>query len=202
MVLQLPSIVVAMSNQRSRRILVLVGVLCLMVAACGDDDGSGGTYEADRVGGTAMADLINPDGDTVGAATFHQGPTGVLVTLSISGLTPGAHGIHLHTVGACSPDFTAAGGHLTATDNAVHGLKNPERTVDNHDNGDLPNLYAAADGIAQAEYFTSLVTIFGGSMPALLDADGATLVIHENPDDHVTQPIGGAGGRVACGTIR
>ena len=201
MLLLLPSIVTAMMNLGSRKILVLVGIICLAFTACSDDD-SGATYEADRVGGMAMADLINPDGATVGAASFHQGPTGVLVTLSVEGLTPGAHGIHLHAVGACSPDFTAAGGHLTATDNAVHGLKNPERTVDNHDNGDLPNLYAAADGIAQAEYFTSLVTIFGGSMPSLLDADGATLVIHENPDDHVTQPIGGAGGRVACGIIR
>jgi Cu-Zn family superoxide dismutase len=201
MLLPLSSIVTAMMNQVSRKILVLVGIICLAFAACSDDD-SGAAYEADRVGGMAMADLINPDGATVGAASFHQGPTGVLVTISVEGLTPGAHGIHLHTVGACSPDFAAAGGHLTATDNAVHGLKNPERTVDNHDNGDLPNLYAAADGIAQAEYFTSLVTIFGGSMPALLDADGATLVIHENSDDHVTQPIGGAGGRVACGIIR
>ena len=202
MVLLLPSTVVAMSNQMGRKILGLVGVLCLLVAACGDESGGGAAYEADRVGGMAMADLINPDGATVGTASFYQGPTGVLVALSVEGLTPGAHGIHLHAVGACSPDFTAAGGHLTATDNAVHGLKNLERTVDNHDNGDLPNLYAAADGIAQAEYFTSLVTIFGGSMPSLLDADGATLVIHENPDDHVTQPIGGAGGRVACGIIR
>ena len=146
MVLLLPSTVVAMSNQMSRKIFAIVGVLCLLVAACGDEDGSGAAYEADRVGGMATADLINPDGDAVGAASFHQGPTGVLVTLLIEGLTPGAHGIHLHTVGACSPDFSAAGGHLTATDEAVHGLKNPERTVDNHDNGDLPNLYAAADG--------------------------------------------------------
>ena len=202
MVLLLPSTVVAMPYQMSGKILRLVGVICLLVAACGDDNGGGAAYEADRVGGMAIADLINPDGDAVGTASFHQGPTGVLVTLSVEGLTPGAHGIHLHAVGACSPDFSAAGGHLTATDNAVHGLKNLERTVDNHDNGDLPNLYAAAGGTAQAEYFTSLVTIFGGSMPALLDADGATLVIHENPDDHVTQPIGGAGGRVACGIIR
>ena len=202
MVLQLPSIVVAMSNQRSRRILVLVGVLCLMVAACGDDDGSGGTYEADRVGATASASIVNPDGDTMGTVDFEQGPTGVLITVAVSGLTPGPHGTHLHEVGACTPDFKAAGGHITATDEALHGLKNPERTVDNHDNGDLPNLYAGADGIAQAEFFTSLVTISGGSMPALLDADGSTLVIHENPDDHITQPIGGAGGRVACGIIR
>lgn len=190
-----------MISWRIWKVPALVALIFLVAAACGGD-GDGQVYEADGVGGTASANLVNPDGDVVGSAEFEQGPTGVLVTVSMSGLTPGAHGIHLHEVGACTPDFKAAGGHLTATDEAQHGLKNPERTVDNHDNGDLPNLYAAADGIAQAEFFTSLVTISGGSMPALLDADGSTLVIHENPDDHLTQPIGGAGGRVGCGIIQ
>ncbi|WP_250638361.1 superoxide dismutase family protein [Sphingomonas sp. KC8] len=27
-------------------------------------------------------------------------------------------------------------------------------------------------------------------------------MIHASPDDHVTQPIGGAGARVACAVIR
>jgi Cu-Zn family superoxide dismutase len=27
-------------------------------------------------------------------------------------------------------------------------------------------------------------------------------VIHANPDDHMAQPIGGAGARVACGEIK
>ena len=31
---------------------------------------------------------------------------------------------------------------------------------------------------------------------------GRALVIHASPDDHVTQPIGGAGARIACGVIR
>ncbi len=193
--------IIAMASWSTWKAPSLVALIFLVAAACGGD-GDGQVYEADGVGGTSSANLVNPDGDVVGSAEFEQGPTGVLITMSMNGLTPGAHGIHLHEFGACTPDFKAAGGHLTATDEAQHGLKNPERTVDNHDNGDLPNLYAAADGIAQAEFFTSLVTISGGSMPALLDADGSTLVIHENPDDHLTQPIGGAGGRVGCGIIR
>ena len=36
---------------------------------------------------------------------------------------------------------------------------------------------------------------------ALMDEDGAALVIHAMGDDHVSQPIGGAGGRVGCGVI-
>ena len=182
--------------------ILLVGALGLLAAACGSGDEDGRAYRADGVGIWAKADIVNPEGDVVGTAKFEQAPTGVLITVSVGGLVPGAHGIHLHAVGACTPDFKAATGHITSTDEALHGLKNPERTADNGDNGDLPNLYAAVDGTAQAEFFTSLVTVSGGTMPALLDTDGSTVIIHESPDDHITQPIGGAGGRVGCGIIR
>jgi Cu-Zn family superoxide dismutase len=36
----------------------------------------------------------------------------------------------------------------------------------------------------------------------LRDGDGSALVIHANPDDHMTQPIGGSGPRVACAVIK
>ncbi|HBS33699.1 MAG TPA: superoxide dismutase family protein, partial [Parvularcula sp.] len=36
----------------------------------------------------------------------------------------------------------------------------------------------------------------------LLDDDGFAIIIHANPDDHVTQPIGGAGDRVACAAFK
>ena len=35
----------------------------------------------------------------------------------------------------------------------------------------------------------------------LADKDGSAIVIHANADDHRAQPIGGAGGRIACGVI-
>ena len=40
--------------------------------------------------------------------------TGVVVdiTVTASGLKPGLHGVHLHAVGKCEPDFAAAGGHF------------------------------------------------------------------------------------------
>jgi len=44
--------------------------------------------------------------------------------------------------------------------------------------------------------------VSGGDMPALLDGDGSAVIIHEHPDDHMSQPIGGAGGRIGCGIIR
>lgn len=49
------------------------------------------------------------------------------------------------------------------------------------------------------ELYSTLVSIDGNDgRPALRDVDGSTLVIHANPDDYTTQPIGGAGGRIAC----
>ncbi len=145
---------------------------------------------------SARAEIVNPVGAVIGAATFEQTPTGVLMHVEVRDLPPGAHGIHLHATGSCSPSFKSATGHINP-EKVAHGLRNPEGP----DNGDLPNLYAAADGTAQAEFFTTRVSVAGGGAPSLLDEDGSAVIIHENPDDHMTQPIGGAGGRIGCGII-
>lgn len=144
----------------------------------------------------AVAPLVDPGGASIGRATFEQTPSGVLMGVEVVGLTPGAHGIHLHAVGACTPDFGAAGGHINPQ-GVAHGLRNPGGP----DNGDLPLLHVGADGAAMAEFFTARVSISGGAAPALLDRNGSAVVIHEHTDDHHTQPIGGAGGRVGCGVV-
>ena len=144
----------------------------------------------------AAAEIVDTDGAVIGKATFEQTPGGVLVSVEASGLPPGGHGIHLHAMGACTPDFKAATGHINP-DKVKHGLRHPEGP----DHGDLPNLYASADGSARAEFFTTRVSVAAGDMPALLDDDGSAVIIHENADDHMAQPIGGSGGRIACGII-
>lgn len=144
----------------------------------------------------AAARITDTEGTVIGKVTFQQAPAGVLVSVDVTGLPPGGHGIHLHAVGSCSPDFKASGGHINP-EGVEHGLLNPG----GGDNGDLPNLYAAADGSARAEFFTTRVSLNGKGLPSLLDADGSAVIIHGNPDDHMTQPIGGAGGRIACGVI-
>ena len=146
-----------------------------------------------------IAEMVDASGMAIGEAVFEQTPSGVLMQVSVTGLAPGAHGIHLHRVGACSPDFTAASGHINPH-GAMHGLRHPLGP----DNGDLPLLHVGFDGTAQAEFFTTRVSLSMDAMgdpPGLLDEDGSAVVIHANPDDHFTQPIGGAGCRVACGVI-
>ena len=146
----------------------------------------------------AVAELVNSEGESIGQASFEQAPHGVILLVEVAGLPPGAHGIHLHGTGSCEPDFKAAKGHINP--GAVeHGLRNPKGP----DPGDLPNLFVAADGTAKAEFYTTRVRVAAADaeQPALLDADGSAVIIHANPDDHLTQPIGGAGGRIGCGII-
>lgn len=146
--------------------------------------------------------LQGPNKAARGTVSLTPAPDGVLLKVAATGLTPGWHAIHFHAKADCSdPKFTAAGGHVHQGEaTPVHGLLNP----DANDSGDLPNIWAGKDGRANAELFTTLVSMGGGSnpVPSLLDADGSAIVIHAKPDDHRSQPIGGAGDRVACGTIR
>ena len=147
----------------------------------------------------ATVDLKDATGASIGAATLVDAPHGVLLRLTVKGLAPGWHGLHFHEKGLCTaPDFKSAGGHVHGAAGAVHGLLNSGAT----ETGDLPNLYVAADGAGAAEFYSALVSLKGAEgRPALLDTDGSALVIHANPDDHVSQPIGGAGPRAACGVI-
>lgn len=153
----------------------------------------------DKVESYAKALLINNDGIEIGKAQFFQGTEGVLIYLKIEKLSPGKHGMHFHNVGSCSDtkEFKKAGPHIHASEKP-HGYLNPKGPHA----GNLPNLFVHNDGTAEVELYSELVSLYGkGNKPALLDEDGSTLIIHKNSDDHYTQPIGGAGKRIACGSI-
>jgi len=140
------------------------------------------------------ADLKTGAGETIGKVTLTAAPKGVLMRVETKGLTPGWHGLHFHEKADCSKaDFTSAGGHTHGGGARQHGLLNPQA----NETGDLPNLYVGADGVGAAEVFTGLTTL-----DALKDADGSAVVVHAAADDHLSQPIGGAGARVACATIK
>lgn len=141
----------------------------------------------------ATAELRLSNGSPAGRVTFQRGPRGLLLRVEAEGLPPGWHGAHLHAVGTCEgPGFQSAGGHVNHPESpAPHGLLNWNGGPDG---GDLQNLYAHADGLARAELYLAGATPLGGP-------NGLSFVIHENPDDHVSQPIGGAGGRIACAVL-
>lgn len=145
------------------------------------------------------ATLVGASGARVGRAILTQGPTGLLIRIEAEGLTPGWHGVHIHATGQCDAPFTSAGAHINHSDpKAPHGLLN----AGGPDDGDLPNVFADASGQVRAELFTSRARIAeNGPGQWLWDADGSALVIHANADDHASQPIGGAGDRVACGVM-
>ena len=143
--------------------------------------------------------ITSPDGQDLGTVTVTPGPDGVILRVEAHGLTPGWHGMHFHEKGACTDDkFASAGGHVHAVTPVTHGFLNPGH----NDAGDLPNLYVSADGTANVEFFSNLVTATKtGDKPYLMDDDGSAVVIHAMPDDYKTQPIGGAGVRVGCAAL-
>jgi Cu-Zn family superoxide dismutase len=146
----------------------------------------------------AGGDLKGADGAMHGTITVTGAPKGVLLRIEARGLTPGWHGAHFHEKGDCSDaKFTSAGSHVHATAPVTHGLMNAQA----NDAGDLPNIHVGSDGTATVELYSTLVSL-NGAAPMLMDADGSALVIHAKPDDYTSQPIGGAGDRVACAVIK
>jgi Cu-Zn family superoxide dismutase len=143
----------------------------------------------------ATAIMKNREGAEIGRATLLTVTSGVQISGSLSGIGGGTHGIHVHTLGSCSPDFGAAGPHWNP-DGKQHGLRNP---LGPH-GGDLPNLNVPANGSVTFDIVVPNATLRGGSRP-MLDSDGASLVVHAFADDYLTDPSGNSGDRIACGVI-
>lgn len=144
----------------------------------------------------ARVQLRGATGASMGEATLQETPSGVLLSADLSGLPPGTHGIHLHAVGKCEPDFAAAGPHFNPG-NKAHGVRNP---AGKHA-GDLMNIHVPETGALRVDLLMPDVTLSRGPS-ALMDADGASLVIHALADDYSTDPAGGSGPRIACGVVR
>ncbi len=144
------------------------------------------------------SDVVNGRGERIGKIVMRDGANALVVRLTIQagGLPPGWHGIHFHAVGDCSDTntFEKSKAHVNH-DQSKHGLLNP----DGPDEGDLPNVYANADGSVNAEVSTDTPLSGEGG---LKDGDGSALIVHANEDDHASQPIGGAGPRIACAVIK
>jgi len=151
---------------------------------------------------TATAD-IKGKGIT-GTATFTERTQGtgkiVEISINVTGLTPGKHGVHLHAVGKCEPDFTAAGGHF---DPGPAGNTDPDANHPFH-MGDLPNLRVGDDGSGSLTAMTTRVTLTDSPI-TVFDEDGTAIIIHANPDQGITgEPKSGVSGgpRAACGVLK
>ncbi len=172
-----------------RLMLLLATVMGTLLASITFAQGDGAQH--------ASAVLHNASGEEIGFARFVEDATGqVHVNVHVKGISPGLHGTHIHAVGSCQPPaFTSAGGHHNPF-NTQHGLENPAGPHA----GDLPNLTVNQAGVGHLNTTTDRATLSAG--PAtLFDADRSALVIHANPDDHMTHPTGNSGDRIACGVI-
>ena len=177
-------------------------------------ESNGGQAAPDRL----TTQLIAPNGSKVATAKleFNQGYVAVTIETTGTGqLTPGFHGVHIHSVGKCEAnsvaptggapgDFLSAGGHFQA----------PGHTGD-PESGDLTSLQVRKDGGALLVTTTDEFT-----KADLLASAGTSIVIHAGADnfgnipadrytqvngapgpDHTTMSTGDAGKRVACGVL-
>lgn len=171
------------------------GLSALAVAACGP------TYE-DVVpvappDYTATADLRDASGRSMGSASAAHVGDSIRVRIEAMNMPAGAHGAHIHMTGTCvAPDFASAGGHWNPS-GVQHGKDNPAGMH----MGDLPNLLVGADGNGILEYSIPNARVAGRG-DAMLDSDGAALVIHAGADDYRSDPSGNSGARIACGVFR
>jgi Cu-Zn family superoxide dismutase len=142
----------------------------------------------------AIAALASTAGQQCrGVVRFTQEGDSVKVVADLEGLTPGQkHAFHIHQFGDCSaPDGMSAGSHYNP-EGHQHGL--PE--TENRHAGDLGNVQADDQGKAHYEITVKGITILGHNNPIA----GRAVIVHAKPDDG-SQPVGNAGGRIACGVI-
>ena len=177
---------------RHRNVLLAATAIALAGAA---------TLSAQSTGMKAHADIKGEGITGTLILTERKVGTGTVVdfTLEVKGLKPGKHGVHLHAVGKCEPDFTAAGGHF---DPGPFGNTDPDANHPFH-MGDIPNLEVGADGAGKLTGMTTRITLSPGPL-SIFDTDGTAVIIHGNEDQGITgEPKSGVSGgpRLACGVI-
>ena len=178
------------------------------LAACGGgddaaaDSAAGATTSAGGADSVASAgtgpavnvSMISATGQELGTLALNETGGMISVTGTLRGLPPGDHGIHLHQGGQCTPPFESAGPHWNPT-TKMHGSQNPQGPHA----GDLPNITVGADSTGNVNVTSPAGPLRGAN--GLIDADGASVVIHASPDDYLTDPSGNSGARIACGAI-
>jgi Cu-Zn family superoxide dismutase len=187
-------------------------------SASPSESGHGQAGQTEPSGEKLTAQLKLADGTTVATADieFAGGFATVTVETTAPGeLTPGFHGLHIHSVGKCEAssvaptggapgDFNSAGGHFQKAGHTSHPAS-----------GDLTSLQVRADGTAKLVTTTDAFTaedLLAGAKTAIIiheKADNFANIPPERyqqvngnpPPDETTMATGDAGKRVACGVI-
>jgi len=155
------------------------------------DSHGGASHGSESQGGASTgaaltAELTTVDGDSAGTVTFAEHEGDVEVSLAVTGLEPGYHGVHVHAVGECETESVApSGGEPGAFLSAGPHLQTEGRTAV-PESGDLVSLVVQEDGTATATVTTSAFTL-----EDLQGADGTSVIVHED----------NLGARLACGVI-
>jgi len=145
---------------------------------------------------SATAAIKDGSGRNVGTASLTQTSAGVLLGLSLRGIAPGEHAVHIHNVGSCeAPSFESAGAHFNPG-NAHHGMMAGTGHA-----GDMPNLHIPPNGVLDTELVNAAITLDKGKPSSVFHSGGTSIVIHAGKDDYATDPAGNAGNRIACGVI-
>lgn len=165
----------------------------------------GPALAADRVkeAGALDIDMLtvteNGTGERLGNVNVTATEYGLVFTPDLQGLPPGAHGFHIHEKGSCNASEVdgkktaagAAGGHYDPEKTGKHSLPWGDGHL-----GDLPALYVDTDGKAT-------MPVLAPRLKTLSQISGRSLMIHQGGDNHSDHPspLGGGGGRIACGVI-
>ncbi len=132
-------------------------------------------------------DLYDLNGERVAQARYAESSNGVIISVSGKNLSSGIHGFHIHEFGVCEGDFSSAGGHYNPK-GKEHGLRN----LKGAHAGDLPNVRVRDDGSFRVDVAAAV---------SMKEIHGKSLVLHADVDDQTSDPEGGSGARIACGTI-
>lgn len=184
-------------------------LLLLLLTACATSERAATGPQTGTETGTETAPAAKLSGDGLtaqatlqptvhsqvsGYVVFRATDDGVMIQATLSGLTPGLHGFHIHEHGDCSaPNARSAGDHF-APMGSPHGP--PSAAAGERHLGDLGNVQAAADGEVSMTRMDALIRLNGPR-----SIIGRAVVVHAGNDDLRSQPSGSAGARVACGVI-
>lgn len=156
-------------------------------------------FHGNKIPLKARAELMDSKRKPIGSVTFTENEHGLVrIEVDLSSFLAGKHALHIHESPLCEPpDFKSAGGHFNPnmTEHGFLNQKGPHA-------GDLPNIIVDDKGNCRMSFTTNQITLKPNLSNSLLRSPGTSVIIHEMPDDYFTDPAGGGGKRIACGTIR